>query len=139
MYKTKIKIIAGTGSYCRMSEKPSGIFQKGQARFRRSAETKKTKIKFTFGSVNLGFVVLLFSLLAGAVYIYSINSSAVQGYNIKEVEKEINELKNEQEQLKIREAELKSLYNIEAETKKINMIEPTNVAYIEEKGPLALK
>ena len=48
-------------------------------------------------------------------------------------------LKKESERLRIKEAELKSLYRIEESSRDLEMSEPAQVSFIEEKSPVALK
>ncbi len=97
------------------------------------------KKKITSGSINLAFIVFIFTVVAGVFYLYSTNSNAVQGYQIKKVEKDLFELRQVNEQLRIREADLKSLYHIEESTKNLNMEETKSVSYVEETGPVAMK
>ncbi len=99
----------------------------------------ETKIQFTFGSINAGFLVMASAILVGGLYLFTVNSSAVKGYQIRQIENEITDLKKENEKLRIKEVELKSLDRIEAGTKEINMQELKNISYVEEPSPLALK
>lgn len=95
------------------------------------------------GAILPGFaspwVVVALLLVIAGFYIYCINSSATKGYQMRQVETEITDLEKENEQLRIKEAELKSLYRIEESSKSLNMAEPAEISYIEEKGPVAMK
>jgi hypothetical protein len=75
----------------------------------------------------------------GALYLYATNRVAVQGYAIGVSENRIAQLKQDNNALRIQEAELKSLYRIEEAGKRLNMFEPTQVSYIEESNPIALR
>jgi hypothetical protein len=101
---------------------------------------KNTTIK---DAIRPGFVspwfVIVFCVVFSAIYLYFINSSATKGYQMKQIEKEITDLQKESEQLKIKEAELKSLYRIEEGSKNLNMGETTQVSFIEEKSPVAMR
>jgi uncharacterized membrane protein (DUF106 family) len=98
----------------------------------------QTKGKKTEGFISPWLVVALFLIGAG-IYLYFINSSAVKGYEMRSVEKEITDLKKESEELRMKEAELKSLYRIEESSKELNMAQTSQVSYIEEKGPMAMR
>jgi len=52
---------------------------------------------------------------------------------------EMNIAIKENDNLKIQEAELKSLYHVEDATKDLNMAEITNVSYVEQTSPVALR
>ncbi|MDD5084268.1 MAG: hypothetical protein PHT88_05080 [Candidatus Moranbacteria bacterium] len=86
-------------------------------------------------SVGIAGVVVIM----GMCYLYTTNRVAVQGYSIREAEQEIASLKQDNKQLRIQEAELKSLYRIEEAGKRLNMFEPTEVSYIEDTHPIALR
>jgi len=132
----KSRIIA-RANYCRWQPKRKSA----RVNYRESgiAGGINTKTKIITGSIDLKFVIVIFSILVGIFYIYSINNSATKGSNILKIEKEISGLQKESEQLRIKEAELKSLYHIEDESKKLNMAETSNISYIEKNGPMALK
>lgn len=78
-------------------------------------------------------------VFVGAFYLYTTNHIAVQGFAIRNVEKEIEVLKKDNNQLRIQEAELKSLYRIEETGKRLKMFEPTDVSYIENTHPIAIR
>lgn len=83
-------------------------------------------------------VLMLILLTCGIFYLYEINSLATKGYEIKEAENKIRELAQYSRQLKIREVELKSMYAIEKSMKDFNLVNPSNVSYIEIDGPVAM-
>jgi hypothetical protein len=56
---------------------------------------------------------------------------------IRNAEKRVSEQKKHNESLKIREAELKSLYNIENSTRGQNMVDDSDVKYLEESPTIA--
>ena len=56
---------------------------------------------------------------------------AVKGIAIRNAEKEIESQKKDNEILKIKEAELKSLYKIEEQSKQMEMINSSEVKYID--------
>ena len=78
-------------------------------------------------------------VFVGAFYLYTTNRLAVQGFAIRNVEKEIATLKQDNNQLRIQEAELKSLYRIEETGRRLKMFEPTDVSYLENTHPIALR
>lgn len=89
--------------------------------------------------VSLGFIFLLSIFLSGLVYLYQVNSLATQGFEMKEIEKDIQAIEKENKQLQIKEIELRSMNNIEKATEELNLVNSTNVTYIEVAGPVAMK
>jgi hypothetical protein len=86
----------------------------------------------TAGFVNPMLVVFVCTAFAGLFYIYSVNQTAIKGIAIRDAEKLVAEKGKFNESLKIKEAELKSLYRIEDASKQLNMIDATNVQYLED-------
>lgn len=68
---------------------------------------------------------------------YSVNQTAVKGLAIRNAEKDILQQQKDNESLKIKEAELKSLYRIEDSSRQQNMVDSTNVKYLEESQTVA--
>lgn len=89
------------------------------------------------GFISPVFVVLACMVFSGLFYMYSVNQTAVKGLAIRNAEKEISDQKKNNEALRIKEAELKSLYRIEGSSKELNMIDATNVKYLEESPRVA--
>ena len=86
----------------------------------------------TAGFVNPVFAVLVAAACSGLFYVYSVNQTAIKGIAIRNAENEVALKQKDNESLKIKEAELKSLYHIEDASKQLEMINATNVKYIEE-------
>lgn len=142
MGKTKRKLNMGTGFFTRKKKLSCHWPRRQESRslnLRSAMRTDANGKQGTAGSINLSFVIMLFVVLAGIVYIYSINSSAVKGFEMRKAEKEVTGLKKENEKLIIKEAELKSLYNIEEASKKLNMEKPEEISYINESSPVAFR
>ncbi len=102
---------------------------------------RKTEIKYkmsTAGFVNPVAAVVVLAVFAAFFYMYSINQSAVKGLQFRKIEKEISQIKKENESLRIKEAELKSLYKIEQFSKDLNMLEASEVTFLDETNPLAM-
>lgn len=89
------------------------------------------------GFISPVFVVLACTAFSGLFYMYSVNQTAVKGLAIRSAEKEILQQQKDNESLKIREAELKSLYHIEDSSRQLNMVDSTNVKYLEESPAVA--
>lgn len=89
--------------------------------------------------VSMGFVFFVILFLSGVFYLYQVNSLATQGFEIKKIEKEIQTVEKENKQLQIREIELRSMNNIEKATEGLNLVNSSNVTYIEVAGPVAMK
>lgn len=104
----------------------------GSSGFRLKGSVKMSVIALTF------FVISLF-LLSGFFYLYQVNGLATKGFKIKEAENKIKELKKEGKKLEIRETELRSMYTIEKETQDLNLVNSSNVSYVEINGPIAMK
>jgi hypothetical protein len=122
------------------------IDQSGRCYFRQAASLRSEnnfaskKAGVDLGFINFKVVLVLLAVMLGGAYLHFVNGSAVKGYQIKSIEKEISNLEKENEKLRINEAELNSLRHIEEESKNlINMAESSELVYIKETGPVALK
>jgi cell division protein FtsL len=89
--------------------------------------------------VSLGFIFLAAIFLSGIFYLYQVNSLTTQGFEIKDIEKSIQTIEKENKQLQIKEIELRSMNNIEKATEELNLVNSSNVTYIEVAGPVAMK
>lgn len=89
------------------------------------------------GFISPVFIVLACTAFSGLFYIYSVNQTAVKGLAIRNAEKEILQQQKNNESLKIKEAELKSLYRIEDSSRSLNMVDASNVKYLEESPAVA--
>jgi len=116
---------------------------KKRAVFKTGFAFRKVKSHNT-GSVNIGLIaslIVLFGIvfIFGAFYLYQVNNIATKGSEIKEVENQIKDLEKESQKLKIKEVELKSMYNIEKSVKELNLVNPSDITYVEMNGPMAMK
>lgn len=102
----------------------------------KNLNTKTVKVNAA-GFISPVFVVLSCMAFSGLFYMYSVNQTAVKGLAIRNAEKEIVQQQKENESLKIKEAELKSLYRIEESSRQLEMIDSTNVKYLEESPAVA--
>lgn len=94
----------------------------------------------SIGDLKTGMFFLAACLLiAGSAYLYQVNSIITKGYDIREKEVRIQELEKESQQLKIKEVELKSMYSIEKSMDNLNLVTSSNIGYIEENKPMAMK
>lgn len=89
------------------------------------------------GFISPVFIVLACMAFSGLFYMYSVNQTAVKGLAIRNAEKDILQQQKDNESLKIKEAELKSLYRIEDSSRQQNMVDSTNVKYLEESQTVA--
>lgn len=89
--------------------------------------------------ITLTFLVISLFVLSGFFYLYQVNDLATKGFEIRDAENKIKELEEESKKLKIRETELRSMYTIEKETQDLNLINSTNISYVEINGPIAMK
>jgi len=109
-----------------------------QPNTKRNIELKKPTPKVNAaGFISPVFIVLACTAFSGLFYIYSVNQTAVKGLAIRNAEKEILTQQKNNESLKIKEAELKSLYHIEDSSRGLNMVDATNVKYLEESPSVA--
>lgn len=89
--------------------------------------------------VSLVFVVAISTFMAGAFYLYQVNNIATKSYEIRDLENQIQELGKESKKMEIREVELRSMYNIEKASQDLNLVNSTDVTYVEIGGPVAMK
>jgi len=102
------------------------------------------KNKSAFGRIRISlaagvFLVAIILVGAGALYLYQVNRIATQGYEIRGIEKQIKELNQESQNLKIREVELKSMRNIEKSLENSDLVNSSEISYVEIKSPVAMK
>ena len=102
-----------------------------QQKIKRNTKTKLEVRLNLAGFINPVFVVLVTAVFFGLFYVYAVNQMAVKGIAIRNAEKEIESQKKDNEILKIKEAELKSLYKIEEQSKQMEMINSSEVKYID--------
>lgn len=89
---------------------------------------------------NRPVIVLAFLIImAGSFYLYQVNDLATKGFEVRDLEKRIQSLEKEEKQMQIREVELRSMYNIEKSTEDLNLVNPSNITYLEINGPVAMK
>lgn len=113
-----------------------------RASLSRDRNHKKTKTSLggtRISLVSLCFVFIAIIILSGIGYLYQVNFLATQGFEMKEIEKKIQDVEKENKQLQIREIELRSMSNIEKATEELNLVNSSNVTYIEVAGSVAMK
>lgn len=110
----------------------AGSREKGSGRNFLSGKSKISLVSL----VAFVFTVLI---LGGIVYLFQVNDLATKGFEVKEIETKIDDLQEERKNLKLKETELKSMYNLEKEVKDLNLVNCSNISYIEKDGPLAMK
>ncbi|MFZ5982710.1 MAG: hypothetical protein ACOYS2_04050 [Patescibacteria group bacterium] len=108
-----------------------------------SGEDRSGK-KFLSGKSKISLVavaafVFAVLILGGMVYLFQVNDLATKGFEVREIETRIDDLQEERKNLKLKETELKSMYNLEKEVKDLNLVNCSNISYIEKDGPLAMK
>ncbi len=96
------------------------------------------------GSIKLGFMHSFFALITtmvifGAFYLFQVNSLVSMGYEVNNMQNKIQELQKTKEQNRIKEVELKSMYRIEKTTQNLNLINTTNISYLEINERVAMK
>lgn len=99
---------------------------------------------FPSGKMEISFMALLIFvlgalLLGGLIYLFQVNDLATKGFEVKDVENRIDKLQEERKSLRLKETELKSMYNLEKEVKDLDLVNCSNVSYVEKDGPLAMK
>ena len=100
-------------------------------------KAQKKHEKHVAGFISPVFVVLACTVFSGLFYIYSVNQTAIKGVAIRDAEKAVADQQKNNESLKIKEAELESLYSIEDSSKQLNMVDATNVKYIDATSTVA--
>ena len=93
------------------------------------------------GTQKNSSVIFLASLIiiAGSFYLYQVNDLATKGFEVRDLERQIQELEKNGKQMQIREVELRSMYNIEKSTQELDLVNPSNITYLEIDGPVAMK
>lgn len=87
----------------------------------------------------VSFVLVMSISLSGAFYLYQVNDLATKGYEIRDIENHISALDKENKKMQIREVELRSMYNLEKSTKDLNLVNTTNITYLEGDNSVAMK
>ena len=78
-------------------------------------------------------------IFSGAFYLSQVNGIAIKGFDARDVQKKLVVLQKENEKLKIQEAELSSMNGIENSMGDLNLVNSTNVSYVEINSPVAMK
>lgn len=78
-------------------------------------------------------------VFSGAFYLFQVNSLAAKGYELKELQKNLASLQETNKKGRIQEVELMSMYNIEKVTQDLDLVNLSNVTYLELNGPVAMK
>lgn len=124
----------------------------GAKRVRTLKESKPLRFKKYFassepglkGSAKMSFVTLTFFsisflLISGFIYLFQVNDLATKGFEMKEMENKISDLEETGKKLQIKETELRSMYAIEKDARDLNLVNSSNVSYVEINGPMAMK
>lgn len=89
--------------------------------------------------VSLAFVLAIFIAFGGAFYLYQVNDIATKGYEIRDLQNKIDDLNKEGKKLEIQSVQLRSMDNIEKASQGLNLINSTDVSYVQIDGPMAMK
>ena len=109
----------------------------GEEKIEQAKAKKRGSVKI--GLMGAGFLMIVSVILGSAFYLFQVNDLAMKGYEIRDWENRIAELKKENKKMQIREMELRSMYAMEKVASDFNLVNPTNVSYLELNGPVALK
>ena len=88
---------------------------------------------------TLSFCMVSGLIFSGAFYLSQVNGIAIKGFDARDVQKKLVVLQKENEKLKIQEAELSSMNGIENSMGDLNLVNSTNVSYVEINSPVAMK
>jgi hypothetical protein len=110
------------------------FFASGNAK---GKETVSGRTKLSL--VSLCSALLIVTFLSGVFYLYQANFIATQSFDMREIENKIQESERESKQLKIKEIELRSMYNIEKATENLDLVNSSNITYLEIAGPMAMR
>lgn len=88
---------------------------------------------------NACFILVVAVVFSGAFYLFQVNSLAAKGYELKELQKNLAGLQEANKKGRIQEVELMSMYNIEKVTQDLDLVNLSNVTYLELNGPVAMK
>ena len=132
---------AASLSRARMQRTPTSFVSGAFCALSRRPEKART---FVAGSaqinlVSLTFVVAMIIIASGAFYLYQVNDIATKGYEVRDLESHIQNLQKESKKMEINEVELRSMYNIEKASQDLNLVNSTDVTYVEINGPVAMK
>ncbi|HAI74244.1 MAG TPA: hypothetical protein DCS28_02530 [Candidatus Moranbacteria bacterium] len=111
----------------------------------KSLDEKRTRVKtenkgsIKISLVGAGFLVVLCIIFMTAFYLFQVNNLAIKGYEVKDLENKISELRKNNKEMQIREMELRSMYAIETAAKNFNLLDSTDITYLEIDGPVAIK
>jgi hypothetical protein len=98
-------------------------------------EKKEKGTRKNSSTIILAFLIII----AGSFYLYQVNDLATKGFEIRDIEKKIQDLQKDGKQMQIREVELRSMYNIEKSTQDLDLVNSSNITYLEINGPVAMK
>jgi cell division protein FtsL len=89
--------------------------------------------------ISLVFMMVVCVCISGACYLYQVNDIATKGYEVRDLENRIQDLNKESKKMEINEVELRSMYNIEKASQDLNLVNASEVTYVEINGPVAMK
>ena len=111
----------------------------------KSRDEKQARIKagnkgnIKIGMAGVGFLMIFFVIFISAFYLFQVNNLAIKGYEVKDLENKISELEKNNKEMQIREMELRSMYAIETAAKNFDLLDSTNITYLEINGPVAIR
>ena len=102
---------------------------------RRKSSQIGLKIELKTACLALAAVVVF----SGACYLFQVNSLAAKGYELKELQNSLASLQESNKKGRIQEVELMSMYNIEKVTGNLDLVNLSDVTYLEPSGSVAMK
>lgn len=123
------------GRACRWPQRRPASFGSSFSLRKKSNQSGSAQVSL----VSLAFVVVIAIVASGAIYLYQVNDIATKGYEIKELEGQIQDLNKESKKMEIQEVELRSMQNIEKASQDLNLVNSSNITYVEINGPVAMR
>ncbi len=104
--------------------------------------SNRKKIGKIFPRINLNFnfltnrkaigaLVVVLIIFVGMVYAIQINDLATKGFAVRSLENEIAKLKEENQKLSLQLTELQTMNNVKMRAQSLNLVEVTNLKYID--------
>lgn len=85
------------------------------------------------------FILAATVVFSGAFYLYQVNDLASKGYELRDLQDRVATLQATNKKGTIQEVELMSMYNIEKVTQNLDLVNMSDVKYLELNSPVAMK
>lgn len=100
---------------------------------------KRVKTSWRGRSRLFAFLLVILLIIGVGYYLVLINNQATMGYRLADLSKRVDSLREANDRLEIKKIELEQISRIEKAALALNMQPAENVAYLADKGEVAVR